>query len=183
MLTWHIDRFFRSGPLCAVVTLIVPMAMAALVNAQATVDNVLGILLVGAGIIFIGSLTGSALASGFGIALFCLGTALAEVPVAVMALVGAGLFMTLAFHDLAGVFHRGPRIAKAIWRNAALATLAIVAAGAAAFGVAYPIARLATWQAIVVPFGIASIGFAAKLAADSHRAEARKLTAKRKADS
>lgn len=183
MLTWHVDRFFRAGPVCALVTLLLPMAMAALVNSQRTEDNVLGILLVASGIIFIGSLIGSAMASGFGAVLFSLGTAVAEVPVLLMAVVGIGLYITLVIHDLSGAFHRGPRISPAIWRNAAVTTLTIAATSTAAFALAYFVAELTTWQSIVVPFGVAAIGFAAKLAADSHRTAGRQLTAKRRSPS
>lgn len=179
MLNWHIDRFFRAGPLCALVTLALPMAMAALVNSQRTEDNVLGILLVASGIIFIGSLIGSTLASGFGTILFSLGTAVAEVPVLLMAVVGISLYVALVIHDLSGAFHRGPRISRSIWRNAAVTTLSIVVASTGAFTLAYFVAELTTWQSIVVPFGVAAIGFAAKLAADSHRTAGRQLTAKR----
>ena len=180
MLTWHVDRFFRSGPLCALVTWIIPTVLAVLVNAQSSEDNILGILLVGAGLIFIGSLTGAAFASGFGVALFSLGTVVAEVPVVLMAVVGGGLFTTLVIHDLAGAFRRAPRISRGVWRNALITTSAIVALGGVAFALAYSVANLATWQSIVVPFGIAAIGFGAKLAADSHRTAGRELTAKRK---
>jgi hypothetical protein len=180
MLAWHVDRFFRAGPLCALVTLVLPMAMAALVNSQRTEDNVLGILLVASGIIFIGSLIGSAIASGFGAILFSLGTAVAEVPVLLMAVVGIGLYITLVIHDLSGAFHRGPRISGVVWRNTAVTTLSIVVASTAAFTLAYFVAELTTWQSIVVPFGVAAIGFAAKLAADSQRMAGRELTAKRR---
>jgi hypothetical protein len=179
MLNWHIDRFFRAGPLCALVTLALPMVMAALVNSHRTEDNILGILLVASGTIFIGSLMGSTLASGFGTILFSLGTAVAEVPVWLMAVVGISLYITLVIHDLSGAFHRGPRIAPAIWRNAATTALVIAATSTAAFAMVYFVARLTTWQSIVVPFGVAAIGFAAKLAADSHRTAGRQLTAKR----
>lgn len=183
MLTWHVDRFFRAGPLCALVTLLLPMGMAALVNSQRTEDNILGILLVASGIVFIGSLIGSTIASGFGAILFSLGTAVAEVPVVLMAVVGIGLFVTLVIHDLSGALHRGPRISRAIWGNAAVTTLSIVVASTAAFALAYFVAALTTWQSIVVPFGVAAIGFAAKLAADSHRTAGRQLTAKRRSPS
>lgn len=182
MLTWHIDRFFRAGPLCALATFALPVALALLVNAQSDQDNILGIVLVAAGIIFIGSLVGSALASGFGCALFSMGTIVAEVPVAVMAAVGIGLFGCLVIHDLAGAFHRGPRISRPVWRNAAISTAGIMALSSAAFAITYFAANLATWQSIVVPFGIAAIGFGAKLGADAHRAAARELTAKRKTE-
>jgi len=145
MLTWHVDRFFRAGPVCALVTLLLPMAMAALVNSQRTEDNILGILLVASGIIFIGSLIGSAMASGFGAVLFGLGTAVAEVPVLPMAVVGIGLYITFVIHDLSGAFHRGPRISPAIWRNAAVTTLTIAATSTGAFALVYFVAELTTW--------------------------------------
>ena len=183
MLTWHIDRFFRAGPLCALVTLVLPMAMAAFVNSQSSEDNILGILLVASGVIFIGSLIGSALASGFGAALFSLGTTVAEVPVLIMVAVGISLYTTLVIHDLSGSFHRGPRVARAIWRNTSLTTLVVTATSTASFALVYFVANLTTWQSIVVPFGVAAIGFAAKLAADSHQTFGRQLTAKRRSES
>ena len=94
MLTWQIDRILRSGPLCAVATLLLPIALALLVNAQSDTENVLGIMLVASGIIFIGSIAGSTLTSGLGAVLFGLGTLVAEVPVALMAAVGSGLYIT-----------------------------------------------------------------------------------------
>lgn len=183
MLTWHIDRLFRSGPMAALATFVLPVAMAILVSSQSTEENVLGILLVAAGIVFIGSLVGSALASGLGAVLFSLGTVVAEVPVALMAAVGIGLYVSLVMHDLSGAFHRAPRITRGVWRNAVVTTTVLVVVSVIAFTSAYAVANLATWQSIVVPFGVAAIGFAAKLAADSHQSNARQLTAKRKSDS
>lgn len=160
-------------------SLLLPLSMAILVHSQRGTENVLGILLVASGIVFIGSLAGSALTSGLGAALFGMGTIVAEVPVALMAVVGSGLYITLVVHDLAGAFHRGPRINPAIWRDTAVTSLALTTVSAVTFALIYGIGGLATWQAIVVPFAIAAIGFAAKLAADAHRASARQLTAKR----
>lgn len=180
MLTWQIDRLLRSGPLCALATLALPVVLAVLVNSQRTEDNVLGILLVASGIIFIGSAVGSAVASSSGVVLFSLGTVVAEVPVAVMAVVGIGLYWSMIIHDLAGAFHRAPRINPAVWKNAGITAAVVAAASAVLFSISYAIAGLATWQNIVVPFGIAAVGFAAKLAADSHRTAALELTAKRK---
>ena len=179
MLTWQIDRILRAGPLCAVATLLLPIALALLVNAQSDTENVLGIMLVASGIILIGSIAGSTLTSGLGAVLFGLGTLVAEVPVALMAAVGSGLYITLILHDLAGAFHRGPRINPTVWRDAAVTTLVLTGLTALAFAVTYTIGGLATWQSIVVPFAIAAIGFSAKLAADAHRTSARQLTARR----
>jgi len=179
MLTWQIDRIFRAGPLCAVASLLLPLSMAILVHSQRGAENVLGILLVASGIVFIGGLVGSMLTSGLGSALFAVGTIVAEVPVILMAVVGNGLYITLVLHDLAGTFRRGPRINPAIWRDTAITSLALTAVSTVTFAVIYGVGGLATWQAIVVPFAIAAIGFAAKLAADAHRASARQLTARR----
>lgn len=179
MLTWHIDRFFRAGPLCALATLVLPVALAVLVQSQSDEENILGIVLVASGLIFIGSLTGATLASGFGVALFGMGTVVAEISVGIMALVGVGLYVSLVIHDLSGAFRRGPRIGRLLWRNAAISTSVIIAISIVAFSLSYLVAKLATWQSIVVPFGIAAIGFGAKLAADSHRTAGRALTAKR----
>lgn len=178
MVTWHLRRLLRSGPACAVLTFLIPAALAALVNAQRTQDDVLGIMLVAAGIIVIGSIAGSAVTACIGLALFSMGALLAEPPTLILMVVGAGLFSTMIVHDLAGAFHRAPRISRNVWTNSGRATVAVLIGSAAIFGVSYGIALLATWQNIVVPFGIAAIGFAAKLAADSHRDAARSLTAK-----
>jgi hypothetical protein len=180
VLTWQIDRLLRSGPLCAIATFVLPVCLAILVNSQRTEDKVLGILLVASGIILVGSIVGSAVASGSGVVLFCLGTVVAEVPVVVTAVVGIGLFSTMIIHDLAGAFHRAPRINPTVWKNAATTAAAVAATSAVIFSISYAIAGLATWQNLVVPFGIAAVGFAAKLAADSHRSAALKLTAKRR---
>ncbi len=182
MLTLRLDRLARLGPLCAIATFAVPVALAILVNANRNQDDVLGILLVAAGIIFIGSVVGSAVSSGAGAMLFAVGTVLAETSVLVMAAVGAGLLVTLVLHDLAGVLHRAPRVTRGVWTNAAVATVAVVATSSVVFAASYAVGQLATWQTIVVPFGIAAIGFGAKLAADSHRATTRQLTVKRPSD-
>lgn len=177
-MTWYLGRLFRSGPACAVMTFLIPAALAALVNSQRTQDEVLGIMLVAAGIVFIGSVAGSAVTACLGIALFSMGALLAEPPTPVLLVVGAGLFTAMVVHDLAGAFHRDPRITRAVWTDSARTTVAVLVASAAIFGVSFGVGALATWQSIVVPFAIAAIGFAAKLAADSHRAAARTLTAK-----
>ena len=179
MLTWQIDRIFRAGPLCALATLLLPMGMAVLVSSLSDTENVLGLLLVSSGLVFVGSIAGSTLTSGLGAALFGVGTIVAEVPVAVMAGVGSGLYITMVVHDLAGIFHRAPRINAAIWRDTAETTMTLTALSSAAYALTYAVGGLATWQSIVVPFAIAGIGFAAKLAADTHRTAARQLTARR----
>lgn len=182
MLTWHIDRLIRFGTVCALATFLIPTALAALVEMQSAEENVLGIMLVASGIVFVGTLAGSAVTSGLGVLLFCLGTFVAEVSAWVMVVVGVALFATMVVHDLAGAFHRAPRINRAVWVNAARMTAAVAVAGAGAFTLSYAIATLAVWQSIVVPFGVVAIGFGAKLAADAHRSRARQLTAKRAPD-
>lgn len=179
MLTLRLDQLVRWGPLCAVMTFAVPAALAVLINANRNQDDILGILLVACGIIFIGTIAGSAVSSGAGVVLFSMGAALAEPPVWVLTLVGAGLLITMVVHDLAGVLHRSPRVTPGVWRNTALATAAVIMTSTAAFALSYAVGRIAIWQSIVVPFGIAAIGFGAKLAADSHRSAAQQLTAKR----
>lgn len=178
MVTWYLGRLFRSGPACALMTLVLPAALALLVNAQSAEDDVLGVLLVGAGVIFIGTVAGSAVTSCLGIALLSMGAIVAEPPTVVLMIVGAGLFTTLMIHDLAGAFHRAPRITRDVWSKSAVATAVVLIASTVVFAVSFGVARLATWQSVVVPFGIVAIGFAAKLAGDSHRAAARSLTAK-----
>lgn len=180
MLTWQIDRFLRSGPLCALITLVIPVALAFTVNGISDVDNVLGILLIASGIIFIGSLSGSMVTSGLGSLLFGLGAVLAEVSAFVLLAVGIALFATLIIHDLSGSFRRAPTINRGVWMNAAVSIAFVAVAASAAFTLSHIVGNLATWKAIVVPFGIAGVGFAVKLAADSHVAESRQLTAKRR---
>jgi len=168
MLTWQVDRLLRSGPLCAVATFVVPALLAALVNATSDVENILGLLLVAAGITAIGTLSGSMVTSGFGVLLFGAGAVLGEVSPLVLLTVGSGLFATLMIHDLSGSFRRAPKIGSGVWTSTARTTLALVAIGAAAFAIAYAVAGLVTWPSIAVPFGFAAIGISAKLAADAH---------------
>jgi len=182
MLTWQLDRFLRSGPLCAIATFVIPFTLAFVVNAISEIENVLGIMLVASGIIFIGSLVGSSVTSGLGVLLFGLGTVLAEISPWILLGVSCALFATLMLHDLAGSFRRAPSINAAVWRDTAMVTAAVCALAIVAFAVSYLVGSLAAWQTIVVPFGIAAVGFGAKLAADSHVAETRQLTAKRKRD-
>lgn len=179
MLTWHIDRLLRSGPLCAVATLVLPMVLAFVVNGISDVEKVLGVMLVSAGIIFIGSLTGSMVTSGLGALLFGFGAVLADVSPFLLLVVGIVLFATLIIHDLAGSFRRAPSINRGVWMNAVVIIGFVAVAASAIFALSYVVGNLATWKAIVVPFGFAAVGFAAKLAADSHVTESRQLRAKR----
>jgi hypothetical protein len=180
MVTWHLDRWLRSGPLCALATFFVPAALAIPVAATSDVNNVFALLLVSSLVMFIGSATGSAPTIGAGIALFIFASYIAEISVVLLAAVGIGLFATLVLHDLAGAFHRAPRIGGGIWRSAAVTVALVSVAAAAASTVTYLVATAATWRAIVVPFGLAAVGFSFKLAADSHAKSAEQLTRKRK---
>lgn len=168
-MTWHLRRLIGIGPLCALLTLALPMLLAALVNAQRTEDEVLGVMLVASLIVFIGSLAGSAITACLGTALFGAGALLAQPPVIVLMVVGAGLYVAVTIHDLAGVLHRAPRVGRAVWTTTAATTTGVVAIAATLFAVTYGLGKLATWESIVVPFGVIAIGFAAKTAADAHR--------------
>lgn len=179
MLTWQIDRFFRSAPMCALATFVIPALLAVLVGAVSSVENVLNLLMVASLIMFIGGVTGSLMAAGFAVVLFGLGTAVAEVPAWVLFVVGSGLFATLMVQDLAGSLRRGSQVNAAVWKIAGATTALVVVIGGAAFALSFAVGQLATWQSIVVPFAIAALGFGAKLAADSHMSAARQLTAKR----
>jgi len=181
MLTWQLDRFLRAGPLCAAATFVVPMVLAFIVDAVSDVENVLGILLVAAGVVLIGSLAGSVVASGLGVLLFGLGVLLAEISPWIMLGIACTLFATLLLHDLAGSFRRAPTINPAVWRSTVIVALGVSVAAAAGFALSYFVGSLATWKAIVVPFGVAAVGFAVKLGADSHVSITRQLTAKRTA--
>jgi len=175
-MTWNLRRLVGLGPLCALLTPALPVLLAMLVNSQRSNDDVLGVMMVAAGIMFIGSLVGSAIVACMGVALFSMGALLAEPPVIVLVAVGAGLYAAVAVHDLAGVLHRHPVVARPIWTRTAAATAVVVLLGAAVFAVSYLLAGLATWQSLTVPFGVVAIGFAAKTAADAHRSAARSLT-------
>lgn len=178
MLTWHIDRMLRAGPLCAIATFVMPAVLAILVASVSDVENVLGIMLVASGIILMGSVAGSVVAASLGVLLFMVGAFFAEVSIGLLFIVGLGLFATLIVHDLAGAFRRAPHISARVWKNAAVVAAAIGGASALIFAPTYLLGTLRTWQTIIVPFGIAGVGFAAKLAADSHAKAARELTAK-----
>lgn len=179
MLIWHADRFFRSGPFCALATFFLPAALAVVVAAPSEVENILGLLLVGALVIFLGSVAGSTATTGFGIVLFTFGSYLAEVSAFILGLVGVGLFASLVLHDLAGVFHRAPMISSRVWSTSAMTVGAVSGAAIVASAVTYVIATASTWRGIVVPVGVAAVGFAVKLAADSHANSTRQLTKKR----
>lgn len=178
MLTWHIDRLVRSGPVSALGTFAIPLALALLITVVSDQEDVTAILLLGAGIIGIGTLAGSTLTSASGVVLFLFGTFVSELPVALMLVVSAGLFSTLMLHDLAGMFRRAPRISSSIWQQAAVVCLAVSAVAAAAFGITYFVATRMTLQSIVVPFALAAIGLAVKLGGDAHATAARALTRK-----
>ena len=179
MLIWHADRFFRLGPLCAVATFFVPAAAAVPVAAASDIENILPLLLVSALVMFVGSVVGSVATTGGGILLFSFGSFLAEVSTALLGLVGIALFVTLVLHDLTGAFHRAPRSSARVWKSAAVTVAAVCISAAVAATVAHLVATAATWRAIVVPFGVAAVGFAIKLAADSHAKAALQLTKKR----
>jgi hypothetical protein len=147
--------------------------MAAAIAASSPVENVLGLLLVSAGLMAIGSAVGSALTTGAGAALFGVGAAIAETSTAGLLLVGSGLFAAMVVHDLAGSFRRAPAINRGIWADALVNVLVVAATAGLLFGVAYNVATLTRWQAIVFPFGLAAVGFAAKLAADAHQRRVR----------
>lgn len=183
MVIWHFDRWLRSGPLCALATFLLPAAIAVPVARTSDVENILGLLLVAALVIGVGSAAGSAPTTGFGMVLFAFGSYLAEVPAALLGAVGIVLFAALVLHDLAGVFHRAPTISAATWKSSAFTVAAVVGAAAIASSVMWVVATADTWRAIVVPFGVAAVGFGLKLAADSHAKSAAELTKKRPRES
>lgn len=182
MLTWHLDRLLRSGPWTALATLLLPAALAVIVAAAADVDDVVGIMLVASGILFTGTLVGSTITSGLGVLLFGVGAISANVSPWLLLVVGIGLFAALILHDLAGAFRRAPRINSTLWWRSGQTVAVVGGLSLLGFAIAYAAATRASWAAIVVPFAIAAIGFAAKLAADAHQAAARELLLRRSAD-
>lgn len=168
-MTWYLRRLIGPGPICALATFVLPALLAALVNAQRNQDDVLGILLVSAGIMCIGTIAGSAATTCLAVALFAAGALLAEPPTAVLVVVGAGLYLTVVLHDVAGVLHRSPRVGRGVWSGTARSSAGVIAAGAVLFIVCHAVAGLATWQTVVVPIAVVAIGYAAKVAADAHR--------------
>lgn len=180
MVIWHFDRWLRSGPLCAVATFLLPAAIAVPVARMSDIGNILGLLLVAALVISVGSVAGSAPTTGFGIVLFAFGSYLAEVPTALLGAVGIVLFVALVLHDLAGVFHRAPTISTTVWKSSAFTAVAVALAAGIASSLMWVVATLDTWRAIAVPPGVAAVGFALKFAADSHAKSAAQLTRKRR---
>jgi len=160
-------------------TFALPMGLAGLAMAFADNSRVFGLLLVASLMIFIGTLAGSATAAATGVLLFGLGAIVSEAPVIVLVVVGLGLFTTLVAHDLAGALRRAPRVSRRVWSTAVVSTAGICGVSSAAFGLAYATTLVTRFQTIVVPFGVAAIGFAAKLAADAHRAASRSATSNR----
>lgn len=173
MLTWHLDRLLRTGSWAALATLILPASLAVLVARVSEVDKVLGIMLVAAGVMLIGTMAGSSLTSGIGVLLFGVGAVSAQVSPWLLLVVGLGLYATLVVHDLAGTFRRAPRINQSLWRSAGQTVGSVGLSSLVGFALAYLPATRTTWAAIVVPFAVAAIGLAAKLAADVHRSRTR----------
>lgn len=168
MVVWHLDRLARSATFCLVAAVLATGATGFLVAATSDVDDVLGALLVGALIVGIGGIAGSTVTSAVGIALLCGVSMLADPGIGPLGAVAAASVAALLLVDLSISLRRAPVVDRGVWQDLAVGLVAVIACAAALFGIAYAISKLATWQRIVVPFGVISIGYALRLAADAH---------------
>lgn len=168
MLTWRLDRLARAGVLCAIGTAGIPLLMAAAISYKSETDNIFGALCVGAFLMLLGTALGSTVVTGVGVALFGAIAAVAEVGPLALSLVGAGLFASITLHDLSASFRRAPAIQREVLTRVLVVTIGLCAVAGSLFALAYFVATRATWQTMAAPVGIVAIGFAARLAADSH---------------
>ncbi len=168
MLTWHLDRLFRSATLCLAAAVVVVGAMGFLVAGVSDVDSVLGGMLVGAVVIGVGGIVGSTVTSGAGALLFGVVAGLAQPGAGMLLAAGCSLFLALVLVDLSITLRRAPLIDRRIWVEAAISAPIVCAVGACLFAVAWFVATRATWQTIVLPFGVIALGYAVRLAADAH---------------
>ena len=167
MLTWNLDRLVRSATLCLVLAVLVTGAMGFFVESQSDVDSVLGGMLVGAVVVGVGGVIGSIVTSGAGVLLFGVVAALAQPGAGTLLGAGCVLLIALVLIDLSITIRRAPLIDRGIWLDGAIAALVPCAIGAALFALAWFIATLATWQTIVLPFGVIALGYAMRFAADA----------------
>lgn len=168
MLTWHLDRLVRSATLCLAAAVVITGAMGFVIKAGSDVSNVLGGLLVGAIIIGVGGIVGSIGTTGFGALLFSFIASLANPGAATLLLAGCVVVIALLLVDLSITLRRAPLIDRSVWIDSVMNAAVISALGAALFGVAWLVGTLATWQAVVLPFGVVALGYAVRLAADAH---------------
>lgn len=167
MLTWNLDRLVRTTTLCLALAIVITAAMGYFVNSQSDVDNVLGGMLVGAVVIGVGGVVGSVVAAGAGVLLFGVVAALAEPGAGTLLAAGCALLIALALVDLSITLRRAPLIDRNVWPETAITTLVSCAIGAGLFTIAWFVANLATWQTIVMPFGVIALGYALRFAADA----------------
>lgn len=167
MLTWNLDRLVRSATLCLALGVVVAGAMGFVVDGQSDVDNVLGGMLVGAVVMGVGGVVGSIVATGAGVLLFGVVAGLAQPGAGTLLAAGCALFIALVLVDLSITLRRAPLIDRNIWGESAITTLVSCVVGAGLFSISWFVANLATWQTIVMPFGVIALGYALRFAADA----------------
>lgn len=172
MVTWHLDRLFRSATVCLALAVMLTGGIGFLIDARSDVENVLGGLLVAALIVGIGGAVGSTVTSAAGAVLFGVVVALAKPGVPLLMVAGATVAAAMLLVDLSIVTRRAPVVDNVIWLDTAVTIAVVLAIAAALFTIAWFIATRAVWQAAVLPFGVLSLGYAMRLAADVHRRRA-----------
>lgn len=168
MMTWHLDRLARSATACLLLAALLPGILGFIINAQSDVGGVLGGMLVGALFIGVGAAVGSIVTSGAGAILFGIVTAFAQPGALLLAIAGLVLLGALMLVDLSITSRRAPLIDRSIWTDTALSFLIVASVASVATVIALLIAGLATWQAVVLPLGLVAVGYAVRIAAESH---------------
>ena len=172
MVTWHLDRLFRSATACLAVAVALTGAIGFLIDNRSDVENVLGGLLVGALIVGVGGAVGSTVTSAAGVVLFGAVAALAQPGAPMLMLAGATVATAMLLVDLSITTRRAPVVDNMIWRDTAVTIAIVLALAVAMFTIAWFVATRAVWQAVVLPFGVLSLGYAMRFAADVHRRRA-----------
>lgn len=176
MLTWQLDRMFRSAMGCFVAALFIAVTAAVVVAQMVDSNTSLGASIVSVLIMAVGGAAASMQLVGFGIAVFGFSVALAEPGTGWLVAIGVALFACLLLFDLSISLRRGPLVERGIWTDLIVSLLGVATAGTALAVLLWAVGRAREWPVIVVPVALATIGFALRGAAELHHRRVRSKT-------
>lgn len=169
MVTWRLDRLFRSGAACGLAACLVPLAMAAVIGAQASDQRaIFAGLAVSVLVMAVAVVAGSSQTMGAAMLIYGVVVVVERNDPLAFGLVGVGLFVSMVLLELSITFRRAPAIDRAVWAGTAAVTTTIVALSGLAFFVAYRVATGSVWDTAMVPVALIAFGLASQFLAERH---------------
>lgn len=168
MILWRLDRLGGAGVLCALGSVAIVLITSTALAVRSSTDGLFGALMITVALVAIANATGSAIPLVLGFLVYGAVVLSQDVSPVVLLIIGGAMFISAMLFNIGTGLRRRPQVANQVWTQLAVTIAIVCAAAAGLFAIAWFAATRSTWDALVVPIALITMGFCVRLAVDAH---------------